>query len=164
MTDADLAVAKPRPPRADPSVVSGHRAPDLPTPPTAEYNAFVRDAELTAVELQKVSAERLSAGVVDDVDLTTTPEYVIGANRVFYRFDAVAVLRDSLGTEIGRVTAVLALAFSFGADTPSPDVAGRFGLTTAQLLAHPYLREAIQSLGARVGLRDVTLPLIPFSR
>ncbi len=145
----------------DRAALSGHDSPRLPASDPAAYNAWLQKAQLEAVEQVRVSAERTGEGHLRDVELSVTPEFAIEPNRVLIRYDALALLSGTDGATLGSAGTVVALAFSYDGPTPTPDIVARFALTTGMLVAHPYVREAVQALAARVGFPQATLPLMP---
>ncbi|MCU1616979.1 MAG: hypothetical protein JWO98_4519 [Frankiales bacterium] len=134
-------------------------------PPNAEfleaYNRFAMGARLQSVEQLKLTAERIAQGPATNFDFSLETEVAILEDHVFYRYDGSADLKDADGNSVCPVFASVVLAFGYDGEAPSEDVAGRYGLTTGMILAHPYLREAIQTLAARLGFPQVALPLAP---
>lgn len=156
MTVAETGAAS-----ADRTALSGHDSPGLPDTDPDTYNAWLRSARLEAVEQLRINAERAGQGAVAAVELSITPELAVEDARVLIRYDASAVLQGEDGEPVGTVATVIALAFAYDGPRPDNDVVGRFALTTGMLVAHPYVRESVQSLAARVGFPQVTLPLVP---
>lgn len=126
-----------------------------------EYNRFAMSVRLQSVEQLKLTAERVAQGPATNFDFSLETEVAILEEHVFYRYDGSADLKDADGNSVCPVSASIALAFAYEGDAPSEEIAGRYGLTTGMLLAHPYLREAIQTLAARLGFPQVALPLAP---
>lgn len=145
------------------SALSGHDTAGLPEVDLDAYNQFLRSAKLEAVEQLRVNAERAGQVQADTVELAVTPEFAVEPDRVLVRYDAVVTLASEAGVEAGTVGAVIALAFSYDGPTPSTEIVTRFALTTGMLVAHPYVRETVQTLAARVGFPQVTLPLVPIA-
>lgn len=135
---------------------------NTPTEPDVEvYNSFVAVLQLTGIEVVKVQGERIAPGTAAQTRFDLTAGYMVNEDALQYRFDVTAHFLDDSGTTVGNsfVSVILAARCA-----PATDVAciERFGATSAALMVHPYLREAIASTAQRIGFPGVLLPMIKY--
>ena len=133
-------------------------------PPTflpEDYSEFVGTLELVAVETMSVRAERAEHG--ERVRTVAQVESSVAVDpdqeAIFYRFDLTAQVLAEEDVEIARFDVSLVLVFTTPMTSADPEMVQYFGGTSASMMAHPYLREAVSSLAARIGLPGVVLPI-----
>jgi hypothetical protein len=89
------------------------------------------------------------------------PTFRLNEDTIQYRFDVTAHFLDDSGATVGNSSASVILA-ARGAPTTDVACIEYFGATSAALMVHPYLREAIGSTAQRIGFPGVLLPMIKY--
>lgn len=126
----------------------------------AECAAFLSRIELGDVRFTRchgeVVDEAASAGA-DSVELKGQYRYAGSDLQCRWSLDLPIETRDRAFASI-EVTVLETFAITDG-DRPSPEALSLFMEQTALPIAMPYLREAIQSMGARLGIGPIVLGL-----
>ena len=117
--------------------------------------------QLAGIELVKVQGERIAPGTAAQTRFDLTAGYMLNEDAIQYRFDVTAHFLDDSGATVGNSSASVILA-ARGAPTTDVACIERFGATSAALMVHPYLREAIASTAQRIGFPGVLLPMIKY--
>jgi hypothetical protein len=123
------------------------------------YNDFIRSLALLGVDVVKVSGERRAAGESSQTAFDLEVAYQLEDQMVRYWFQAKGRLTDEEKTNYGEIAASVVVTLR-STQTPSPACIERFGATSAAMIAHPYLREAIATTAQRLGFLGVLLPLL----
>lgn len=125
---------------------------------SADYNEFVHGLVLLEVNTVRLVAEALRPGLSPETTYELRASVATEESHLFLRYDAAASLLGDDGDPVARIETALVLVFRIDS-TPPPEIVEHFGSTSGTLMAHPYLREALQSLSARLGYPGVLLPL-----
>lgn len=128
-------------------------------PSNETYNAFVSTLSLASIDLVAVSGERRSVGVASRTRFDLQAGFQLGDDAIRYRFDLTAHLTDDDAGDCGQVSASVIITVS-APEGMDAACAEQFGDTSATMLAHPFLREAIASTAQRIGFPGVLLPLV----
>lgn len=145
---------------------TGHAAPPATLPPPSfrpeDYGAFVGTLELDAVETMAVRAERSEHGDLVRTEAEVESSVAVDPDQeaVFYRYDLTARVLGEEDVEIASIGVSLVLVFTTPMTSADPEMVQYFGGTSAFMMAHPHLREAVNSLASRIGLPGVVLPIV----
>lgn len=126
---------------------------------SVEYNAFLAGISLQAIELASLRGERRAAGDAPLTKFESEAAYQVGDNALYYRFDVHAHLTDETDTDYGEVSASVIVSIEVKS-IPAEACLERFGGTSAAMMAHPYLREALANTALRMGFQGVLLPTL----
>ena len=127
--------------------------------PTPElYNAFVAGLALEEIQLVRVSGERRIAGEPSELGFGFGGGFAVEADRLQIRYDVTAQLLGDEAAVLSEVQASVVVVLAM-AEAGSPECFNRFAGSSGALMAHPYLREVVQSTAARLGHPGVVVPM-----
>lgn len=154
-----MTTARPDAASAEPDEDSSVDEAAEPIDPQA-YNNFVASVALTAIDVVGIGGERRAAGDATQTRFDLGAGYQVENGAIHYRFNATGHLTDEADIDYGHVTASVVVTLTLAAAAPDVACIERFGSSSATMMAHPYLREALASTALRLGFNGVLLPLI----
>lgn len=144
---------------AQDSVEDNAVASDPGLPDRDAYNSFVSNVSLGSILLDHVAAVRTSGGDAARTTFELNVNYQLADEALLYRFAVHASLLAEDDTEVGTADAGVVVNIQTRT-TPDDASIAYFGSTSAAMMAHPFLREAIASTAQRIGFAGVMLPLM----
>lgn len=122
------------------------------------YNAFVAGLDVEEIQLVQLSGERQTPGEPANIGYAFGGGFHVDGERLQIKYDVTASILGSEAVVLTEVKASVVIAIRMA--TPgTPDCYNRFAGSSGALMAHPYLREIVQSTAARLGHPAVILPI-----
>lgn len=125
------------------------------------YRAFVASLRLEQVETIKVAAHRLRVSDVISTETEIEPSFAVDHQQgaVFFKYDLAARVLDAEDAVAATIDVTVVLVFATPMTDAEPAMIDHFAGSSAYLMAHPYLREALGATALRIGFPGVLLPV-----
>lgn len=126
------------------------------------------NVSLRAVHTKRIAGELLQPGFEPPLtySINVQPSYTRVDDHLAYEFSYRVTASGKPGEDadeepVAELEVTLVLVYQLTSDVElADDELGAFGSVMGTFTAHPYLREAVQSLSVRIGLPPLTLDVV----